>query len=94
MVSKLGNWFEGFMQWLVLSSADPTKVALTVKGVVALAVPYLMTYLPMLGVKVSLGFSSLPNDIYSSLYFLFVAVGAASTAYGFIRKVVLTLKGN
>ena len=82
-----------FWNWVVQSSADPNTVGLTVKGVVTFIIPYLLTFLPALGVNVSFDLNSLPDIIYSVVVSVFTLVAATMTVFGAIRKLVLTLKG-
>lgn len=76
--SKLWNW-------LVVSSADPTQVALTVKGWVATIIPAAMLVIH------NPNLSDLPNDVYSFIMAALVVVSALVTLWGFVRKIVNTV---
>jgi hypothetical protein len=71
--------------WLVWSSADPSKVSLTVKGF-------------LLGIGGFVVFATgIPAEVFAenvvaAIEAIFAVVAAGITAYGAIRKVVLTLR--
>ena len=68
--------------WLVKSSADPTKLAVTVKG----GVPLIVSVALLLGVE-------LPQDsLAEALTSLVMATSGIITAAGLIRKVVLSVR--
>lgn len=92
-IQKVFTGANGFWNWLVVSSADPTNVALTVKGVITAIIPYAMTYLPYLGVHVSLNVATLSNAAYTTVFAFFAVSSAAMTLYGAVRKLVITIEG-
>lgn len=92
-ITKVFSSSSNFMNWLVVSSADPTSVALTVKGVLTALIPYAMTYLPYLGIHVALNLATLPNDAYTLVFAFFAVASAAMTLYGAVRKLIITVEG-
>lgn len=72
--------------WLVVSSADPSAVALTVKGWVSTIIPVLMIVIH------NPNLSDLPNEIYAAIVAVFGIISAVTTAYGLIRKIILSFQ--
>lgn len=70
--------------WLVKSSADPTQVALTAKGLVSSLIPLLMLFVhtPSL--------SNLPDEIYTLILALFTVYSAGAVLFGLARKVYIS----
>mgnify|MGYP001569344074 CR=1 FL=1 len=83
-----------FWKWLVVSSADPEKTALTIKGLLLGMVPAFILVLRSFGVG-EVGDIELIQTINSGVA-VFVAVtgtiSAAMTFYGFLRKLYLTFR--
>ena len=79
------------IEWLINSSADPTKYSLAVKGVVAIAIPYLLTFLPLIGVQLSPDFANLPDMLYGVVFYGLTIIGSISAIVGFVRKIWNTL---
>jgi hypothetical protein len=73
-----------FWNWLVKSSADPTQVALTVKGIVSTVVPVLLVFVH------NPNLSTLPDDVYSLVVAAFALYSAVAVVYGFSRKIYLS----
>lgn len=79
---------EKFWQWLVQSSADPTQVALTVKGVFTGLIPAVAFVAPYLHLHI------LPENLEAlgelARLFIITSFGilaALMTAFGIIRKI-------
>ena len=75
-----------FWNWLATSSADPSEVALTVKGYMTSIVPVLMFVIhnPSL--------SDLPNDVYALVLGVFAVYSAVAVVVGIVRKLYNTFK--
>ena len=69
-------------KWLVTSSADPDKLALSVKA----GLPFLILALSMGGLKLEEG------DALAAVHAFAVTVTGLATLYGACRKVYLNLK--
>lgn len=87
-------------RWVVKSSADPEKMSLTIKGLLVLLIPYILTSLDMVCaigqycISVDESFLKDTVDfIGQSAYLILSFVGAAMTFWGAIRKVDLTVRG-
>ena len=80
-----------FWNWLSVSSADPTKLATTVKGFLVSFLPLLILALRYFGVETS-EVGSLPEQIESLIVVFFGAVGGLLTAFGLLRKIYFTFK--
>lgn len=80
--------------WLVLSSADPEKTALTVKGFLALCVTYLTVLLGWahLGVSGDM-LSTLVDPVVNFVQNILLVVSSFVTVYGAARKLYKTVAG-
>lgn len=74
-----------FWNWLVKSSADPTSVALTAKGLISTVIPVLMVFVH------NPNLNNLPDEIYSLVIGLFGAYSAIAIVIGIVRKIALSL---
>jgi hypothetical protein len=74
-----------FFDWLIKSSANPTEVALTAKGLVSAVVPLLLTFIH------NPNFSSLPDSAYTLVVAFFTVYSALAVFFGLARKIYLTL---
>ncbi len=82
-------------EWLVFSSQDPNKVALTVKGAILAAIPvslWISGSLHFTEVS-SNGVTTIAGDTGELVGNLLGIVGTAITAWGLIRKIKTTLQG-
>ena len=74
------------MGWLIQSSADPDKVALTVKGILTGFIPLIFMVLQIVG-------HPLPNATLDDLIVKVSAVvSVVLTLVGLVRKIYLTFK--
>lgn len=79
-----------FINWLVISSSDPNKVSLTVKGVLTAAIPTILFVAHLAGVDAIVGqnaqsvIDAVGTFVMGGLY----AVSAIVSLYGAIRKIV------
>ena len=87
--------FKKFLNWLVVSSEDPTAISLTVRGLLVTAVPYII------GIAGFAHFQTLASttpDIYNVLINYIVqfindaltAIGSVMAIYGILRKLFNT----
>jgi hypothetical protein len=74
-----------FWNWLVKSSADPTQVALTAKGIISTVVPVLLVFVH------NPNLSSLPDDVYSLIVAAFGVYSAIAIVFGLARKIYISL---
>lgn len=89
------NSFQKFLQWVIASSADPGKVSLMVKGVLAGILPFIVGFAGIAHITIP------GNDVLTStidgiglaVYYGFGAVASIMAAYGAIRKIWTTLSG-
>ena len=87
MLKKIWNWF-------VVSSADPSKVSLTVKGVLVGIIPILVSILPIFGLKLdATTLGDVAGSIESIINAVLTIVALALGIVGFVRKVYNTLGG-
>lgn len=75
-----------FFTWLIQSSSDPDKVALTVKGALLGLIP-----LVIMAARV-LNFNFLPQDLEQLAIGVSGFCSIALTVVGLVRKIYLTLK--
>ena len=80
---------KSFLNWLIKSSADKEKLALSVKGFLVSFLPLLILALRYFGVETS-EVGSLPEQIESLIIVFFGAVGGLLTAFGLLRKIYFT----
>jgi len=90
MFQKAGK----FWNWIVESSADPEKIALTVKGFFALGVVQaVFGLLSLAGVHPAFSLNDLGTATYSVVYLGSVVVSSIVAAYGSVRKLINLLRG-
>ena len=77
-----------FWVWLTVSSADPTKISLLIKGWATSAVPFLAFFIH------SPNLSNLPNDVYTVIFAILGIVAAVQVVWGGLRKIWYTVSGN
>ena len=81
------------MKWLLQSSVDPTKVSLTVRGVLIGFVPAIVLIANLKGWQLGEDGVLLAIDTFVAfLSGVLTAFAAVQTLYGFARKVYLTFK--
>ena len=80
-----------FINWLVFSSANKTKIAASVKGFAITFLPLLILVLRYFGLdNPELG--SLPEQLESFVVVVFGAIGGAITAFGLARKIIISFR--
>ena len=80
-----------FTNWLVQSSSDPEKVSMMVKGILVGIIPFLMQFLPLIGIKLSPDLVNIPDFVYGVVFYGLTAIGAVIAVMGFLRKIWNTL---
>lgn len=75
-----------FIIWLLQSSANPDKVALTVKGILSSLVPLIIIALKLFGIEI------LPENLNEIVIQVSSLVSILLTAVGIVRKIYLTYK--
>lgn len=83
--------FHKFYTWLLVSSTDPTKVSLTVKSGLTVAVTALMQVIGLthlnLGIIDAAFLNTFVNDISTAVLDILMAIGAIGTVVGGITKI-------
>lgn len=87
MVKKIFAGSGDFWNKIVVSSADPTAVALTAKGFVSLGiVQAIFGVLPLLGFHPSFDLNGVGDQIYTVTYSVLSAVSGIVAVVGAVRK--------
>lgn len=82
------------IDWVLLSSADPRQMSLTIKGILVSLVPVIIAVLNLTGVEMSSeGLESVINTITAIVFLLGTVVSALMTIAGLMRKIVTTVVG-
>lgn len=89
------SMFNSLFEWFYWSSANPDKIATTVKGICLLILPLLANYVgPVFGWNIDLGTWTAQVEIIREVIVMVLgSIGTLITAFGAIRKVYLTLSG-
>lgn len=89
------NFITKVIDWLWMSSADPTKVGLSAKSTLTMIAAGLTMALGFANIHVGNAEISLIIDsIVAVIQYALLAVGAIGAVIGAVRKVILTLKGD
>ena len=81
-------------QWIVYSSTDPSKIALTVKGVGGSVITVLIILAGITHVQLqSADLTAILDGIVQTITALLGVVSAFATVYGAVRKVWITVSG-
>lgn len=75
-----------FLNWIVISSANPSNVSLTVRGALIANVAVIIAVLQTLGINWSEAETTQWIEGFSA------TVGAVLLILGFVRKIILTIK--
>lgn len=90
----MSNILHKFFNWLMVSSSDPSKVSLTVKGGLTVLAGAIIPALGLVHVQVG---SDAINQVIDSISGIVAAilaiVGYLTFLYGFIRKMIATVRG-
>lgn len=73
-----------FFDWLGKSSADPTQIALTAKGLMTSVLPFLMFFVH------NPNFGNLPDAIYAGVIAFFAVISSLMVFAGLMRKLYLS----
>ncbi len=83
-----------FIAWLVLSSKDPEKVSLTIKGVIATAATYIIFFTSLFHLNFSATDLATVGDLIGKIVqALLMVVSLVTTLIGFVRKLTTTANG-
>lgn len=91
MIKKIFANSHAIWNWIVVSSADPTQVALTVKGLIVGIPAIALQILPLLGFHPGFDLNSLGDGAYSVVLTFFTLVGGGMAFFGAVRKFYLLL---
>lgn len=83
------------IKWILTSSADPTKLALTVRGLLVAIVPTAIAVAPLFGIDPTFAqdwLGQLADGVEKIVFLVFSLVAAVMVVWGLFRKIVLTLK--
>lgn len=76
-----------------MSSVEPEKIGMTVKGVLGALVTILLVVAPYLGIDLSgIDFNSLIRGVYEAIISAGAVVSALTIAYGVVRKAIVAIK--
>lgn len=76
-----------FLNWLVVSSEDPSKVSMTLQGILTGAAGMVISNLGRIGITLSA--ASYASDVAITCY----TVGVVLGVFGLVRKIVNSVKG-
>lgn len=88
-----------FFKWLFVSSANPSKMSLTIRGALFALIPWILNALAFAcGFKICLGLQQTDLElIFGTIadiaFWFFSIVAGIQMVYGFIRKIYRTLTG-
>ncbi len=95
MLTAAQNILNRIARWIVLSSANPSQVSLTVKAVLVAALPYVMLLIGAGHWNVGQDqVSMVINSASDIIFYLLSAIAAVMGALGVGRKLWLSLSGN
>jgi len=81
-----------FWNWLVVSSADPASVALTVQGFFSMTiVQTVFGLLPYIGIHPAFTLAMASAGVVSAIYTVATIVTSVVTLYGILRKAIVTI---
>lgn len=87
------NWFNTLVRWVVVSSADPKEISLTIKGVLVGLVPYVMVLVGLAHLNVGQDqLTTLIDGIADVIQYLLALISVSMTVVGMARKIWLTIK--
>ena len=82
-----------FIDWFIISSANPEKLAATVKGLILGALPIILIVSKMLGLEIGESDVGLVvQAIENVIIYVFGTISAIIFIYGFFRKIVISLR--
>ena len=94
MIKKIFASSSTFWNWLVVSSANPQQVALTVQGFFSMTVVQtLFGLLPYIGIHPTFTLAMAGAGVASIVYTALTIVSSAVTLYGLLRKAIVSIHG-
>ena len=94
MIKKVFANSGKFLNWLVVSSVDPSSVALSIQGILSMTiVQTLFGLLPMIGIHPTFTLAMLSSGITSAIYTVATIVTSLVTLYGLLRKAIVSIHG-
>lgn len=94
MLKKVFANSGAFWNWLVVSSVDPSSVALSIQGILSMTiVQTLFGLLPAIGIHPSFTLSTLSAGLVSAIYTIATIVTSFVTLYGLLRKAIVSIHG-
>lgn len=99
-IQKISNYFDAFVRWLVLSSADPQKASLMVKGILVaiatyggFALGFFHMSIPSDSIDTFIGATTDATQLsLTAISILAAAWSAWATVWGALRKLLVALK--
>lgn len=81
-----------FFEWLVKSSADSSRIALSVKGFLLLLLPFVISLsgLTSLNIPNQETLASIIDMIATAIQVVFTIIGSIAAFYGIVRKILTT----
>ncbi len=94
MWSTIKSGISSAWKWLVVSSTDSTRVALTVRGLIVGALPLVVYLAPHFGLTVDMGsWTAVADLVRQIIEWGLGLVATIMTGYGLVRKLILTFEG-
>ena len=94
MIKKIFSASSTFWNWLVVSSANPQAVALTVQGIFSMTVVQtIFGLLPFVGIHPTFTLAMASAGVVNIIYTVASIVTGLVTLYGLFRKAVVTIHG-
>ena len=82
-------------RWIVVSSADPAEISLTIKGVLLGTIPTIMFAVGLAHLNIGQDqLTALFDAVAALVQTLFTVVAAVLTVYGMVRKLWNTIKAH
>jgi hypothetical protein len=92
MIKKIFANSGKFWNWLVVSSVDPSSVALSIQGIFSMTiVQTLFGLLPVIGIHPTFTLSTLNLDVTNTIYSIATIVTSLVTLYALLRKAIVTV---
>lgn len=86
--------FSKFLHWFAMSSADPSSISMSLKGILTTAIPIIVIFTGLAHIQLSTDELTADADsIVQLVNAVLVAVGIGISTYGVIRKLILTMTG-
>jgi hypothetical protein len=87
------NWFNTLVRWIVVSSADPQEISLSIKGVLVGLVPYVIAISGLAHLNVGQDqMTGLIDGVANVIQYALALVSGVMMVWGMARKIWLTIK--